>query len=96
MELIHPLFKWLHVIAGIIWIGLLYFFNWINGHFAATLDGDTKKKVVPELLPRALHCFRWGAAWTLVAGLVLLLVVFYNVGLPFEEGDRGTMTYVMI
>ena len=41
MELIHPLFKWLHIIAGIAWIGLLYFFNWINGHFAATLDTNT-------------------------------------------------------
>ena len=46
MELVHPLFKWLHIIAGITWIGLLYFFNWINVHFAATLDADTKKKVV--------------------------------------------------
>ena len=54
MELVHPLFKWLHIIAGITWIGLLYFFNWINVHFAATLDADTKKKVVPELMPRAL------------------------------------------
>jgi uncharacterized membrane protein len=44
MELVHPIFKWLHIIAGIMWIGLLYFFNFINGHFAATMDGDTKKK----------------------------------------------------
>ena len=42
MELIHPVFKWLHIIAGVLWIGLLYFFNWVNGHFAATLDSDTK------------------------------------------------------
>ena len=38
MELIHPIFKWLHIIAGVLWIGLLYFFNWINGHVAATMD----------------------------------------------------------
>jgi uncharacterized membrane protein len=96
MELIHPLFKWLHVIAGITWIGLLYFFNWINGHFAATLDGDTKKKVVPELMPRALYWFRWGAAWTWVTGVVLLLVIFYHGGITFDEGDWGTNAYVMI
>ena len=64
MELIHPIFKWLHIIAGITWIGLLYFFNFINGHVAATMDGDTKKKVFPELMPRTLYWFRWGAAWT--------------------------------
>ena len=40
MELLHPIFKWLHIIAGITWIGLLYFFNFINGHVAATMDGD--------------------------------------------------------
>ena len=96
MELIHPLFKWLHVIAGITWIGLLYFFNWINGQFAATLDGDTKKKVVPELMPRALYWFRWGAAWTWVTGVVLLLVIFYHGGITFDEGDWGTNAFVMI
>ena len=55
MELIHPIFKWLHIIAGVMWIGLLYFFNFINGHFAATMDGDTKKKVVPELMLSLIH-----------------------------------------
>ncbi|MEC9273590.1 MAG: urate hydroxylase PuuD [Candidatus Neomarinimicrobiota bacterium] len=96
MELIHPLFKWLHIIAGIVWIGLLYFFNWINGHFAATLDAGSKKKVVPELMPRALYWFRWGAAWTWVTGVILLLVVFYHGGLTFDDGDWSMNAYVMI
>ena len=43
MDLFHPVFKWLHVIAGIMWIGLLYFFNFVNTGFAPTMDGDTKK-----------------------------------------------------
>ena len=77
MELIHPIFKWLHIIAGITWIGLLYFFNFINGHVAATMDGDTKKKVVPELMPRTLYWFRWGAAWTWISGVVLLYVIYW-------------------
>ncbi|HBN45479.1 MAG TPA: hypothetical protein DD389_03325, partial [Candidatus Marinimicrobia bacterium] len=89
MELIHPIFKWLHIIAGVLWIGLLYFFNWINGHFAATLDGDTKKKVVPELMPRALYFFRWGAAWTWVTGVVLLYVIFWQGS--FVLGESGGM-----
>ena len=98
MELIHPLFKWLHLIAGIAWIGLLYFFNWINGHFAATLDGDTKKKVVPELMPRALYWFRWGAAWTWVTGVILLLVVYYHGNQTFEgdESTWGLSAFIMI
>jgi uncharacterized membrane protein len=97
MELIHPIFKWLHIIAGIMWIGLLYFFNFINGHFAATMDGDTKKKVVPELMPRTLYWFRWGAAWTWVTGVILLLVVYYHGGLTFDEPSTwGTEAFIMI
>jgi len=97
MELIHPIFKWLHIIAGVLWIGLLYFFNWVNGHFVATLDAETKKKVVPELMPRTLYFFRWGAAWTWVTGLILLLVIFYHGGLTFDDGaDWEVSAFVMI
>jgi uncharacterized membrane protein len=84
----NALFRWLHILAGVVWIGMLYFFNWVNGPFAATMDGETKKKVVPELMPRALFWFRWGAAWTWVTGLLLLMLVFYHGGIMFD-GDRG-------
>ena len=84
-EISHAIFKWLHIIAGITWIGLLYFFNFINGHLAATYDADSKKKVVPELMPRALYWFRWGAAWTWFTGVILLFVVFYYGGLMPEN-----------
>lgn len=60
--------RWLHFIFGIIWIGLLYFFNFINGSFTKTLDGPTKKVVVPQLMPRALWWFRWGAMITFLSG----------------------------
>ena len=77
LALLNPVVKWLHIIAGITWIGLLYFFNFINGHVAAKMDGDTKKQVVPELMPRTLFWFRWGAAWTWITGIVLLYVIFW-------------------
>ena len=96
MELIHPIFKWLHVIAGVLWIGLLYFFNWINGHVAATMDGDTKKKVMPELMRRTLYFFRWGAAWTWLTGVVLLLVVYYHGGLTFDDPETGFETSALV
>ena len=98
MELIHPIFKWLHIIAGIVWIGLLYFFNWINGHVAATMDADSKQKVVPEIMPRTLYWFRWGAAWTWVTGVLLLMVIFYHGGLTFDDPDTGfgIPAYVMM
>ena len=45
------LFRWMHVFAGILWIGHLYFFNFVNGQFEGKLDGGTKKTVIPELRP---------------------------------------------
>ncbi len=87
--ILDALFRWLHVIFGIIWIGHLYFFNFVNGPLMATLDGDTKKKVVPELMPRALYWFRWGAVWTFTFGWLLLLLVFYHGKQMFDVGMGG-------
>jgi len=61
--------RWLHFVAGITWIGLLYFFNLVNVNFQKGLDGDTKKKVNPKLLGDTLWYFRWGAVVTVLAGL---------------------------
>jgi uncharacterized membrane protein len=88
MNLIESLFRWFHVFFGILWIGLLYFFNWVNAVFAPTMDAETKKKVVPELMPRALFWFRWGAAFTWITGVFLLLLVFYHGGAAFAGGVR--------
>ena len=62
-------FRWFHFVAGITWIGLLYFFNVVNVPFQKGIDADTKKKVNPDLLGRALWYFRWGAVVTVLAGL---------------------------
>ncbi len=76
---LEALFRWAHVVAGITWIGHLYFFNFVNSQVAKTYDADSKKKVVPELMPRALYFFRWGAAWTWVTGILLVGWVYYMV-----------------
>lgn len=86
---LEPVFRWLHILAGIVWIGLLYFFNFVNGPFAATMNGDTKKLVVPELMPRALYWFRWGAAWTWITGVLLLMLVFYHGKMVFAGGSAS-------
>ncbi len=88
MDILSALFRWMHILAGIIWIGMLYFFNWVNGPLQGSLDADTKKKLVPELMPRALFWFRWGAAWTWITGVLLLSLVFYHGGIMFD-GDGG-------
>src|SRR3972149_10162660 len=89
--------RWLHVAAGIIWTVLLYFFNFVNAHVAKTYDADSKKKVVPELMPRALYFFRWGAAYTWITGVLLLLLVFYHGGMAFEGEARWNLaTFLML
>ena len=89
MNLFESLFRWIHVMAGIVWIGHLYFFNWVNSQFEPTLDAEMKKKVIPELRPRALYWFRWGAAFTWVTGVLLLLMVYYHGGILLADPDSG-------
>jgi len=74
--------RWIHVVTGILWIGHLYFFNFVNAQLVKTYDADSKKKVVPELMPRALYWFRWGAAWTWITGVLLLGIVYYMSVIP--------------
>jgi len=89
-EILQALFRWIHVVAGIMWIGHLYFFNFVNGPFEGTLDGAAKKTVVPQLRPRALYWFRWGAAWTWVTGVLLVLLVYYHGQQMFPPGTPWT------
>jgi uncharacterized membrane protein len=63
------LLRWIHFIAGITWIGLLYFFNLINIPFMKELDPATKGKIMPGLMLRALLWFRVSAVVTVLAGL---------------------------
>lgn len=69
-DLFRMLLRFGHFVAGITWIGILYFFNVVNVPLMKELDGPTKGKVIPKLMPRALWYFRWGAAITVLVGLI--------------------------
>ena len=86
------LLRWLHLIAGIIWIGHLYFFNFVNANLAKTYDAETKRKVVPELMPRALFFFRWGAMVTFVVGWVYIIWKLYVASDAGMRGEGGLLT----
>ncbi len=65
--------RWLHVLAGIMWIGLLYFFNFVNA--AASKEATAAGEGAPfgkYMMPRALFWFRWGALATWIVGALLL------------------------
>src|SRR6202044_1822840 len=64
------LLRWIPFLAGITWIGLLYFFNLVNAPLMKELDATTKGKVMPSLMTRAMLWFRMSAALTVLAGLI--------------------------
>ncbi|MBV9087082.1 MAG: urate hydroxylase PuuD [Acidobacteriaceae bacterium] len=67
--------RWIHFLAAITWIGLLYFFNLVNIPFQKELDAATRAKINPLLLPKALWWFRWGSVVTVLAGLAFWMRV---------------------
>lgn len=67
------LFRWLHVLFGITWIGLLYYFNFIQGEYFKEAEAGAKADATKKLAPRALWWFRWGAMFTFITGVLLLL-----------------------
>lgn len=61
--------RWVHLVAGIAWIGLLFFFNMVNMQFMKELDPGHKPKVFSLLMSRALWWFRWSSLVTVIAGI---------------------------
>ncbi|MEZ5572013.1 MAG: urate hydroxylase PuuD [Halioglobus sp.] len=65
-------FRWAHVLFGIVWIGMLYYFNFVQGEYFKEAEAGAKADAVKKLAPRALWWFRWGAMFTFLTGLILL------------------------
>ncbi len=63
--------RWLHVIAGVMWIGLLWYFNFVQIPTMPEIPDDQKPAIGKHIAPRALFWFRWGAMFTLIFGLLL-------------------------
>lgn len=66
------IFRWAHVLFGIVWIGMLYYFNFVQTEYFKEAEADAKADAVKKLAPRALWWFRWGAMGTFLTGLYLL------------------------
>jgi len=70
------LLRWIHFLAGITWIGLLYYFNLVQVPFFAETEAPVRVGAQQKLLPRALWWFRWGAMITFLAGWIYFLDVW--------------------
>ena len=82
-NLIDYLFRWIHFFAGVTWIGLLYYFNFVQTEYFKEA-GDAKANAIDKLVPRALWWFRWGAMFTFLSGLALAgFIEMVGVGLNY-------------
>ena len=66
------IFRWIHLLAGVAWIGLLWYFNFVQGEYFKEADASSKSDALRKLVPRALWWFRWGAMFTFISGVALL------------------------
>ncbi len=89
-------FRWLHVLGGIMWIGILYYFNFVQIPNMPNIDEDKRPAITQVIAPAALFWFRWGAMWTIVTGLILAAMNGYLVDAITLGLSNGTAQHSMI
>ena len=90
------LWRWIHLLAGVTWIGLLYYFNFVQGEYFKEADGGAKSDAIRKLVPRALWWFRWGAMFTFLSGAALLYMKHLS-GLGIMLGAvMGTLMFLNV
>jgi uncharacterized membrane protein len=88
-EFLTPLFLFLHVLNGIMWIGLLYYFNFVQIPMMPKVPAELKPAVSKYIAPEALFWFRWAALGTVITGLAVALVKGYaHQAFTFQPGFR--------
>ena len=71
MNFWQALARWTHVVAGIMWIGLLWYFNFVQIPNMPNIPDEQKPAISKVIAPSALFWFRWGAAFTVLTGLIV-------------------------
>jgi len=85
--------RWAHVVVGITWIGLLYYFNFVQVPSFAEMEAAARNNAVDKLASRALWWFRWAAAATVATGILILLFQQYSSNDPqLIDGDYWKST----
>jgi uncharacterized membrane protein len=80
MEFTLFILRWIHFLAGITWIGILYYFNFVQTPFFAETEAPVRIGAIQKLVPRALWWFRWGAMITFLAGLLMYIMRMSEMG----------------
>ena len=90
------LLRWVHIFAGVTWIGLLYYFNFVQTEYFKEADGAAKSDALQKLAPRALWWFRWGAMFTFLSGALLIYLKNLS-GLGIVVGSvLGTLMFLNV
>jgi uncharacterized membrane protein len=89
--------RWIHFVAGITWVGLLYFFNLVNLPFLQGLESSTRSRIYGPLMSRALWWFRWGSVATVLAGFGYWnMIVAADAGNAGVSGGRAMWSFIVI
>lgn len=89
MEFVLFILRWIHFLAGITWIGILYYFNFVQTPFFGETDPAVRSAAIQKLVPRALWWFRWGAMFTFLAGILIYLHKLGESGVYFFTTNYG-------
>ena len=93
--------RYIHYFAGVVWIGMLYYFNFVQGEWFKELDADEKMKpsrgvAVRTLVPRALAWFRYGALATFISGVLIMGLKIHMVGGMAEIFRTSWWAYIAV
>lgn len=80
MEFTQFMLRWVHFLSGVTWIGILYYFNFVQTPFFAETEAGVRTAAIQKLVPRALWWFRWGAMFTFLAGISIYLMRMSEMG----------------
>ena len=91
------LFRYIHFLAGITWIGLLYYFNFVQTEYFKEAEDSHKSGAIQKLVPRALWWFRWAAMLTFITGLLMLAYRGSNITSDITIGALlGTLMFMNV
>lgn len=86
---VNSVFRWLHVFFGILWIGLLYYLNFVQVPTMPAIPAEQKGAITGHIAPKVFFFFRWSALLTVVTGLVIAMVSGYgHRALTFAGANR--------
>ena len=87
------LFRWVHFMAGTVWIGLLFYFNFVQTEYFKEAEDAHRSGAIQKLVPRALWWFRWGAMFTFLSGVALL--AYRHTGISYDITVGATLGTLM-